>query len=91
MDEMHSSSHTAPTLLRVDEAAEILGVDPRTIKRYAMAGQLRRVVLGRRTTRYRLEDVQALIESCTHSNDERRSITSAASSRIGQDGPTDGT
>jgi excisionase family DNA binding protein len=66
---MPGSSQTAPTLpeplLRVDEVATILGVDPRTVKRLAADGQLRRIVLGRRSTRYRLEDVRALIDRRT--------------------------
>ncbi|MEK6326300.1 MAG: helix-turn-helix domain-containing protein [Actinomycetota bacterium] len=67
---MSESSHPAPTtlperLLRVDEVATILGVDPRTVKRLAAEGQLRRIVLGRRSTRYRLEDVRALIDRRT--------------------------
>lgn len=53
------------TLLRVDEAAQILGVDTRTIKRYASAGRLRPVALTSRTTRYRLDEVEALIDACT--------------------------
>ena len=62
---MAASSHPAPTLLRVDEVADILGVDPRTVKRLATDGELPRVVLGRRSTRYRLADVESFIESRT--------------------------
>jgi excisionase family DNA binding protein len=66
-----TSSHTAPTsperLLRVDEVAAVLGIDPRTVKRLARAGELRRVVLGHRTTRYRASDLEALIAERTRS------------------------
>jgi excisionase family DNA binding protein len=66
---VRESSHPAPTLpdrlLRVDQVASILGIDPRTVKRLAAEGHLKRVVLGSRSTRYRLADVEALIDACT--------------------------
>ena len=65
---MPISSQTGPTpkpLLRVDEVAVLLGIAPRTVKRLAHDGELRRVVLGRRTTRYHAADVEALIAERT--------------------------
>lgn len=65
---MLTSSHPAPTLphlLRVDQVADALNIDPRTVKRLARDGYLRRVVLGRRSTRYHLTDVETLIAERT--------------------------
>ena len=51
-----------PALLRTNEVAELLGINPRTVRRLADAGELTRIRLGRRTCRYAPDDVQALIE-----------------------------
>ncbi len=48
-------------LLRVDEAAAILGISERQVRRLAATGDLDRVKLGR-ATRVRLSDVHRLIE-----------------------------
>lgn len=67
-----ASSFTATTdpglsrLLRREEVADLLGVDPRTVRWYTELGRLPAVRLGRRTTRYRHEDVAALIARSTH-------------------------
>jgi excisionase family DNA binding protein len=54
-------------LLTAAEVAALLGLTPRTVKQLAHDGRLPRVVLGRRSTRYRLGDVLALIDDCTSS------------------------
>lgn len=43
----------------------MLGVTTRTVRRLGETGTLSRVKLGRRSTRYRLADVLAFIDSCT--------------------------
>jgi len=57
------TDRTPPRLLRQDEVAELLGVSPRTVRSFAAAGDLPKVVLGRRSTRYRISDVEALIDA----------------------------
>lgn len=52
-------------LLTGAQVAEILGYTPRQIRTLAAAGELRRVVLGHRSTRYFAEDVEAYIERRT--------------------------
>jgi len=51
--------------LNVREVAELLGCSPRTVRTFAARGELRRVVLGYRSTRYLRDDVERLIESRT--------------------------
>jgi excisionase family DNA binding protein len=69
----HASSPTRTTalqgaqLLTAVEVADLLGLTPRTVKQLAHDGRLPRVVLGRRSTRYRLGDVLTLIDDCTRS------------------------
>ena len=58
-------SRTSPQLLRVPEAAKILGVSDRTIWSLLDAGDLRRVRLGRRATRISLSDLNAFVERRT--------------------------
>lgn len=58
----------APRLLTATEVAELLGLTPRTVKRLAAEGRLARVVLGRRSTRYRQDDVARLIDDCTQND-----------------------
>src|SRR3712207_2343318 len=71
----HASSHAVrpdadlPRLLTAEEVAAVLGVDPRTVQRFASDGRLPRVVLGRRSTRYRDSDVRALIDHCLQNDD----------------------
>lgn len=52
-------------LLRPDDVAGLLGVTTRTVRRLGETGSLTRIKLGRRSTRYRLADVLAYIDSCT--------------------------
>jgi predicted site-specific integrase-resolvase len=40
----------------------MLGISKREVRRYASEGRLTRIVLGEQTVRYRLSDVDALIE-----------------------------
>ena len=54
-----------PELLRPDQVARMLQVTPRTIRRWGAAGVLERVRLGDRLTRYRAEDVAALVDPST--------------------------
>jgi excisionase family DNA binding protein len=56
-------SDTGPSddLVRVGEAAEMLGVSARTAWRMVKAGELRTVKLGPRATRVRVSDVQELV------------------------------
>lgn len=87
---MPASSPTRPTppLLRQDEVAEILGVSTRTVRSLAAAGDLPRVVLGRRATRYRRDDVDALIDARTVLNDNDPAITPGRVEDAGRAGPT---
>jgi excisionase family DNA binding protein len=48
-------------LVRVGEAAEMLGVSPRTAWRMVKAGDLPTVKLGPRATRVRVSDVRSLV------------------------------
>ena len=48
-------------LLRIDEAAAMIGMSPRWISRQFRRGTLTRIKLGR-STRIRLSDVQVLIQ-----------------------------
>ncbi len=51
-------------LLRLDEAAALLRVTPRTVRRLAATGVIRRVRIGR-ASRVRLSDVSRLIAAGT--------------------------
>lgn len=55
---------TAP-LLSAEDVAQLLGVTPRTVHRLASAGELHRIVLGHRTTRYAADEVEAFIRRST--------------------------
>lgn len=49
-------------LLRIKEAAEILGLNPETLRRWDNAGKLKAVRIGqRKDRRYRLEDLTKII------------------------------
>jgi excisionase family DNA binding protein len=50
---------TAPVWLSIPEAAEWLGVSPRTIRRKIADGTIRAHTLGRRIKRIRLSDLEA--------------------------------
>lgn len=52
-----------PKLLRIKEAAEMLGINPETLRRWDNQGRLQAVRLGKRKDRrYKLEDLQKVIE-----------------------------
>ena len=51
-------------LMKKEEAAEYLGITPNLLVAEAREGKLPRVRLGKRTYRYRREDLDAYIESC---------------------------
>jgi excisionase family DNA binding protein len=53
--------HVAP-LLTAHEVADVLGVGLRTIRRMVRRGELPIVRIGRRSIRFRPEDIKALIE-----------------------------
>jgi len=53
-------------LLTGSEVGEILGYTPRQVRTLAASGELRRVVLGHRSTRYLVDDVEAYIERHIH-------------------------
>jgi excisionase family DNA binding protein len=52
------------SILNRSEVAVLLQVSDRTIDRWAAEGRLNRIRLSPRTTRYRLDDVQRLVEEC---------------------------
>lgn len=50
-------------LLRIREAAELLGVNPETLRRWDNEGRLKAVRIGKRQDRrYKPEDVQKIID-----------------------------
>lgn len=50
-------------LLRIREAAELLGVNPETLRRWDNEGRLKAVRIGKRQDRrYKLEDLQKIID-----------------------------
>ena len=49
------------TLLKIGEAAKMLGVSIRTFERWKAAGDIPVVQFGPQTIRYRLSDIQAII------------------------------
>ena len=50
-------------LLRIREAAEMLGVNPETLRRWDRQGRLKAIKIGkRRDRRYRQEDIARLIK-----------------------------
>lgn len=51
-------------LLRIKQAAEMLGVNPQTLRRWDNDGRLTAVRLGKRKDRrYKIEDLRKIIES----------------------------
>lgn len=53
-------------LLRIKEAAEILGINPETLRRWDNEGKLKAVRIGygnKRHRRYKMEDLQKIIEN----------------------------
>jgi len=57
-----TTSRSLPALLTTRETAELLRVDPRTIDRWAAEERLHPVRLGRRTIRYRADELLDLID-----------------------------
>jgi excisionase family DNA binding protein len=57
----------ATRLLRPIEVAELLGVTTRTVRHLAETGDLRKVKLGTRSTRYRMADIERFIAERTDS------------------------
>ena len=52
-----------PKLLRIKEAAEMLGINPETLRRGDNQGRLQAVRIGKRKDRrYKIEDIQKIIE-----------------------------
>lgn len=67
-----------PRYITLQEAAEILSVSPKSIRRYIASGQLPAYQLGRRgpgggarPIRLRLEDVEALLRRIPTAGDDR--------------------
>ena len=58
---------TEPKLLKIREAAEILGVNPETLRRWDTDGQLKAVRIGKRhgigDRRYRKEDLENYLKN----------------------------
>lgn len=54
---------TTRRLVPLPEAAEILAVSTKTVRRYIAAGELDAVRLGRRTIRVRAESIERLIDA----------------------------
>lgn len=53
-------------LLRIREAAELLGVNPETLRRWDNEGRLKAIRIGKRQDRrYKPKDVQKIIEGKT--------------------------
>lgn len=50
-------------LVSLAEAAEVLAVSVKTVRRYIAAGELEAVRLGRRTIRVRVESLDQMIEA----------------------------
>ncbi len=48
-------------LMTTDQVADVLGVDPRTVREIVRAGDLPKIVVGRRTVRFHPHDVDAYI------------------------------
>jgi excisionase family DNA binding protein len=61
----------ATKLLRPVEVAELLGVTTRTVRHLAETGDLRKVKLGTRSTRYRLADIERFIAERTYSSNQQ--------------------
>jgi len=50
-------------LLRIREAAEMLGVNPETLRRWDRSGKLKAIIISKRgDRRYRGEDIEMLIK-----------------------------
>jgi excisionase family DNA binding protein len=58
-----SKAPAARRLVSLPEAAEILAVSVKTVRRYIAAGELDAVRLGRRTIRIKAESIERLIDA----------------------------
>lgn len=53
-----------PNLLKIREAAEILNVNPETLRRWDRSGKLKAIIISKRgDRRYREEDIERLIRT----------------------------
>lgn len=55
---------TSRRLVSLMEAAEILAVCPKTVRRYVSEGHLEAVRLGSKTLRIRVESIERFIDAC---------------------------
>jgi excisionase family DNA binding protein len=60
---MATSAPVARRLVSLVEAAEILGVSTKSVRRYIAAGDLDAVRIGRRTIRIKTESLDRLIDA----------------------------
>ena len=60
---MTATATTTRRLVSLAEAAEILAVSPKTVRRYIAAGDLDAVRLGRRTIRIKTDSIHRLIDA----------------------------
>ena len=60
---MATSAPVARRLVSLVEAAEILGVSTKSVRRYIAAGDLEAVRIGRRTIRIKTESLDRMIEA----------------------------
>ena len=60
---MPVTAGTTRRLIPLTEAAEILAVSVKTVRRYVAAGELDAVRLGRRTIRIKAESIERLIDA----------------------------
>jgi excisionase family DNA binding protein len=60
---MVATTGTTRRLVSITEAAEILGVSTKTVRRAIAAGDLEAVRLGRRTIRIKAESIDRMIDA----------------------------
>ena len=60
-DKYHKSHEVPPFMSRL-EAAQLLGVTERTLRRWELRGQLPAVRINRRLIRYRRSDIEEMAE-----------------------------
>jgi excisionase family DNA binding protein len=60
---MAATASTTRRLIPLPEAAEILAVSVKTVRRYVAVGELDAVRLGRRTIRIKAESIDRLIDA----------------------------
>jgi len=52
-----------PRLLKIREAAEILNVNPETLRRWDRSGKLKAIIISKRgDRRYKIEDIEKVIK-----------------------------